>query len=53
MSIKIKVSYTEPGELTRVLSLLSPMDLQVKIQKDELKTGYKRAYLLTKNAKYR
>lgn len=53
MSIKIKVSYTKPEELTRVLNLLSPMDLQLKIQKDDLKAGYKRAYLLTKNAKDR
>lgn len=43
MSVKIKVSYTEDGELAGVIRLLSPMLRNVKVQPQ--KGRFKRAYI--------
>lgn len=49
MSLKIRVSYTEAGELSKVIKHLAPLDLNVRLPKNEPKEGVKRAYLTTKN----
>ena len=48
MSIKIKVSYERPNELTEVLKLLSPVMQSHKLPKEQA-GRYKKAYVLLKD----
>lgn len=48
MSVKLKVSYTEDGELTVILSKLSPLVKECKPKPPQGK--YKRAYIRLKDS---
>lgn len=50
MSIKIKVSYTDKGELSQVIKCLAPLNLTLKLPKNAPLNGFYRAYLTSKNS---